>query len=278
MSKLNTHEEEMIESSTPSLKLHLIRDYPPKAPVGLVVCHHGIMVNVKFYDPFVKGMNESNIIVYRYDARGHGKSEGKRGFVKSIFEMVEDLKIVVGLAKKENPNLPVFVMGHSMGGLVSALFASKYPNEVNGFVLGAGVLKDNNHIFGDLPLKEDPEKYIPVHEAMKAKEFTPEVTKLLTKIYPNFVSEITISIINSFGEGTEYLKKNMKNFVKPVLILNGNADFLVNQKDAIDFYSELDNKDKSLIIFSEVGHELWNEAKGDMIVWHILDWVQYRLK
>ena len=207
MSKLNTHEEEMIESSTPSLKLHLIRDYPPNTPVGLVVCHHGIMVNVKFYEPFVKELNKSNIIVYRYDARGHGKSEGKRGYVKSLLEMVEDLKIMVGLAKKENPNLPVFIMGHSMGGLVSAMFASKYSNEVDGFVLGAGVLKDNNHIFGDLPLKEDPEKYIPVHEAMKAKEFTPEAQEFLCKIYPNFVSEITISIINSFGEGIEYLKK-----------------------------------------------------------------------
>jgi len=278
MSKLNTHEEEMIESSTPSLKLHLIRDYPPNTPVGLVVCHHGIMVNVKFYEPFVKELNKSNIIVYRYDARGHGKSEGKRGYVKSLLEMVEDLKIMVGLAKKENPNLPVFIMGHSMGGLVSAMFASKYSNEVDGFVLGAGVLRDNNHIFGDLPLKEDPEKYIPVHEAMKAKEFTPEVQEFLCKVYPNFVSEITISIINSFGEGIEYLKKNMKNFVKPVLVLNGNVDFLVNQKDAIDFYSELDNKDKSLIIFSGVGHELWNEEKGDMIIWHILNWVQHRLK
>ena len=58
MSKLNTHNEEMIESSTPLLKLNLIRDYPPNTPVGLVVCHHGIMVNLKFYDPFVKEMNE----------------------------------------------------------------------------------------------------------------------------------------------------------------------------------------------------------------------------
>ena len=192
--------------------------------------------------------------------------------------MVEDLKIIVDLAKKENPNLTVFVMGHSMGGLVSALFASKYSNEVNGFILGAGVLKDNNHIFGELPLKGDPEKYIPVYEAMKAKEFTPETQEILSKIYPNFVSEITISIINSFVEGIEYLRNNMKNFIKPVLVLNGNADFLVNQKDAIDFYSELDNKDKSLIIFSGVGHELWNEEKGDMIIWHILNWVQHRLK
>ena len=112
MSKLNNHQLEKIESSTPSIKLNLIRDYPSKEPKAILICHHGIILSLKFYEPFVKPMNEANIILYRYDARGHGDSEGKRGYAKSMFEMVEDLKIVVELAKKENPNLPVFIIGY----------------------------------------------------------------------------------------------------------------------------------------------------------------------
>ena len=128
MSKLNTHELEMIESSTPSLKLNLMRDYPPEEPVAVAICHHGITLYLQYFDKVVKELNGANILVYRYDARGHGKSEGKRGYLNTMFELVEDLKVVVNLAKKENPNLPIFLIGHSMGGHTCALFGTKYPN------------------------------------------------------------------------------------------------------------------------------------------------------
>ena len=277
MSKLNNHLEEMIQSSTPSIKLNLIRDYPSKEPKCLIVCHHGIMVNSKFYDKFSKEANNLNIIVYRYDARGHGKSEGKRGYVKSIFEMVEDLKIIIDLAKKENPNVPVFTMGHSMGGHVNALFGTKYPNQVKGVIIASGLLKDNFHLFGDLPLEGEHEKYIPISKALKINIDAEMVQEALIKAYPNLVSELTISIMNSFVEGFDYLKKNDKNFKDPVLILNGNADFVVNEKDAIDFYMEIENNDKSLILFSGIGHELWNEEKGDVVIPQIINWIQRRL-
>ena len=91
----------MIESSTPSLKLNLMRDYPSKEPVAVAICHHGIISNIRFFDKVVEKLNGGNILVYRYYARGHGKSEGKRGYLKSMFELVEDLKVVVNLAKKK---------------------------------------------------------------------------------------------------------------------------------------------------------------------------------
>lgn len=278
MSKLNIHEKEKIESSTPSLKLNLMRDYPSNEPVAIVVCHHGITLSLSFYDSFTKEMNKENIVVYRYDARGHGDSDGKRGYVKSIFEMVEDLKIVVNLAKKENPNLPIFIVGHSMGGHISALFGTKYYSEVKGIILCAGVLKDTLHIFGDLPIKENPEKYVSIYEAFKLKEFDKNMLEAISKVYPNGLKEVTYGLINAFDEGLNYLKTNIKNFVTPALILNGNIDFLVNQKDAIDYYMDLENKDKSLFIYSGVSHMLWNEEKGDMIIGNILSWIQHRIK
>ena len=281
MSKLNNHLEEMIQSSTPSIKLNLVRDYPSKEPKCLIVCHHGIMVNLNFYDKFSKEANNLNIIVYRYDARGHGKSEGKRGYVKSIFEMVEDLKIIIDLAKKENPNIPIYTMGHSMGGHVNALFATKYPNQVKGVIIASGLLKDNFHLFGNLPLEGEPEKSIPISEAIKLKVEDEKVQKEFAKAlqaYPNLLVELTISIMNSFVEGFDYLKKNDKNFKEPVLILNGNADFAVSEKDAIDFYMEIENKDKSLILFSGIGHMLWEEEKGDIVISQVLNWIQRRLK
>ena len=85
--------------------------------------------------------------------------------------------------------------------------------------------------------------------------------------------ELTISIMNTFVEGIDYLKKNDKNFKEPILIWNVNDNFAINEKDAIDFYMEIDNKNKSLIIWSGIGYMLWEEEKGDIVISQVLYWI-----
>ena len=85
--------------------------------------------------------------------------------------------------------------------------------------------------------------------------------------------ELTISIMNTFVEGIDYLKKNDKNFKEPILIRNVNDNFAINEKDAIDFYMEIDNKNKSLIILSGIGYMLWEEEKGDIFISQVLYWI-----
>ncbi len=85
--------------------------------------------------------------------------------------------------------------------------------------------------------------------------------------------ELTISIMNTFVKGIDYLKKNDKNFKEPILIWNVNDNFAINEKDAIDFYMEIDNKKKSLIIWSGIGYMLWEEEKGDIVISQVLYWI-----
>ena len=86
-------------------------------------------------------MNNHDIAVYRFDARGHGKSDGRdKIHLNSYFEMVEDLRLVVEKSKTENPNLPIFVMGHSMVENITALFTPQNMQSADGVILaGAGV-------------------------------------------------------------------------------------------------------------------------------------------
>lgn len=108
-------------SSWDGIGLYLSRDYPNASPKAIMIILHGLANHLSLYDNFVIPFLEQGIAIYRYDARGHGKSEGKRGYLNSYWEMVDDLRVIVSLVKKENPGLPVFVLGHSMGGHVAAL-------------------------------------------------------------------------------------------------------------------------------------------------------------
>ncbi|SOD69881.1 alpha/beta fold hydrolase [Alysiella filiformis] len=99
------------------LTLHLQKDIPNTKPKAVVVISHGLASHSGVFGEFAKTMNQNDIAVYRFDHRGHGKSDGRDSIhIKSYFEMVEDLRLVVEKAKAESPNTPVFVLGHSMSG------------------------------------------------------------------------------------------------------------------------------------------------------------------
>ena len=273
-----SHKEEMITSSTPSIKLRLRRDYPLNKPICVLVCHHWITMHLEFFDGLTKEMNKSDILVYRYDARGHGKSEGKKGYIKTIFEMVEDLKYVIDLAKKENPNLPIFLIGHSLGGQISALFVTKYPNELNGVITLAGCFRENMKIFGNVSLEKDPKLFLPIKEAFNIKDKENLDPEEIARMDPLVLVELSISIIKSVYEGINYLKKECKKLDIPIFIINGSIDNMVSEKDAIEFYMETEAKDKSLSIYSGFGHNSINEKNGNLIVNHVIEWIRYRIQ
>ena len=261
-------------------RLFLKRDLPEGDARAVLVIVHGLANHHGLYDDFVKPFGKAGIAVYRYDARGHGRSEGRRGYVKSYWEMVADLRAVVALAKAERPGLPVYVLGHSMGGHVSALYGTKHPGEVSGFILCAGVLRYHFMNFGWLPRPEDPEAEISPVDAAYGTLHLPgwkELSTFSAEGDDGTLKSISVSILNAFSEGIDYLKKNSKAFVDPVLVLTGNNDMCVSPQDAIDFYRETGSADRSLRIYAGVGHFLMAEEKGHMIAPEIITWIEDRL-
>lgn len=248
---------------------------------AVLVISHGLASHSGVFDVFSKTMNENGIAVYRFDHRGHGKSDGRdKIHIKSYFEMVEDLDIIVQKAKKENPNTPIFVLGHSMGGHIAALYGTKYPNRVNGFILAAGVLRYHQMNFGYLPRPEPADAFI---EGMVAHftlnlPFTNNGGDLSLPNDPLMLQKFSVSFPNSFVEGIKYLKENSYQFKDAVLLVSGDADLYVVPQDAIDFYGQTNSVDKSLRLYSHFGHLLMLEKGGELITNDIAQWIKQRMK
>lgn len=261
------------------IKLRLSKDYPKEKPKAVLIVAHGLSNHLGLYDNFAKDLNKDNIAIYRYDHRGHGLSEGRRGYVKSFFEMVDDMDVIVKKAKTENPGLPVFILGHSMGGHVAALYGTKYPGKVNGYILAAGVLRYHQMNFGYLPRPEDPESYISVikaaHGTLNLPEFK-DLSELSVEGDTLSLKECSVSLINAFKPGLEYLRDNSRKFTDPVLLVSGDADLYVVPQDAIDFYQQTNSTDNSLRLYNGIGHFLMNEQNGDVVTKDIADWIKRR--
>jgi alpha-beta hydrolase superfamily lysophospholipase len=109
------------------------------SPKALVYLAHGMAEHAMRYDFFAEALANAGYAVYADDHRGHGKSmeEGKVG---SLYEdgwdgVVEDIKQITDTMKKDYPNLPLFIFGHSWGSFLTQDYMQKYPNEAKAIIL-----------------------------------------------------------------------------------------------------------------------------------------------
>lgn len=96
---------------------------------AVCVIVHGLCEHQGRYDYLAEKMHEMGFGTYRFDHRGHGRSEGERTYYDDFNQLLDDVNVVVDMAVSENSALPVFLLGHSMGGFAVALYGAKYPNK-----------------------------------------------------------------------------------------------------------------------------------------------------
>lgn len=265
--------EKMI-SSFDGTKLYFRKDVPD-APKAVVVVVHGLCEHLGRYEHLTEKLNEAGFAVYRFDHRGHGRSEGKRVFYSNFNEIVDDVNEVVQLALSENPGIPVFVLGHSMGGYAVTLFGTKYPNKAKGLVLSGALTRYNTHLAGDLPIDAPADTYLP-NELGDGVCSDPAVIQAYAND-PLVEKQISVGLLNTLYDGVQWLKQNAKSFVDPVLILHGCCDGLVSEKDSRELFGDIASSDKTLKIYAHLFHEILNEPCRDEIIQEIVAWLEKRI-
>ncbi|WP_282020203.1 alpha/beta hydrolase [Planomicrobium okeanokoites] len=242
---------------------------------AVAVISHGLAEHLGRYDALAETLLSNGFTVYRYEQRGHARSDGKRTHFDDFNEMPDDLKTIMDLAKEENSDTPIFLIGHSMGGFTAAAFGTKYPGQAAGIVLSGALTRYNNQLFGQLPMDLPEDMYLD-NELGEGVCSDPAVVEAYAND-PMVEKKISVALINQFGTGIDWLKANAKNFTDPVLVLHGNEDGLVAEKDSRDFYGEIGSADKTLKIYASLMHEIFNEPSKYKIYDEVVEWIQERL-
>lgn len=240
---------------------------------------HGLGEHSGRYDWVANKCNENSINVYSFDLRGHGKSEGERAFVNSFDEYLDDLYSFIESRQFEGD---VFLLGHSMGGLIVAKYLTKYPDAgCKGALLSAPALKIGDNIPTILV------KASPIMSALfprfRAK-----------KVDPRFISR-DLEIVNEYKNdplvyhdgvkarlGAEMIKsmleirKQYPEFKFPVLIMHGTADSLTDPQGSQWMFDEISSKDKSLEFLPDLYHEILNEPEKVEVFHTMHQWISER--
>lgn len=99
--------------------LHLEHFLPRAAPRAVLVAVHGFAAHCGLYRHVAGALRDAGIAVTGFDCRGHGRSTGRRGYAARFQDFVDDLALVVDRVRRQHPDLPLYVMGHSHGATVA---------------------------------------------------------------------------------------------------------------------------------------------------------------
>lgn len=266
--------KEWMEKSFDGMELFVSTSLPEDRK-AVVVLVHGLAEHSGRYDYVVQKLNEAKIGLYRFDHRGHGKSQGEETHYDDFQAIIEDINYMVELAKKENPDLPIFLMGHSMGGFGVTAFATKYPQKVKGIVVSGGLTRDNIKLITGHFDKLDP--HLPIPNELTDGVCSVEQVRLDYVKDPLNRKSFTAGLGQELFKGITWLKAHPQDFVDPVLLLHGEKDALVANQDSIDFFKEISSLDKQVKIYGNLFHEIFNEYAKDEVIQDAIDWLQKRI-
>lgn len=103
-------------------------------PKAVVVIVHGFNSHSGYYQWTAEQLTSSGFETYAIDLPGRGNSDGERFYIADNNEIVSDINQLVSIIKEAHSSLPIFVLGHSAGGVLSALFMLDHQDRVNGFI------------------------------------------------------------------------------------------------------------------------------------------------
>src|SRR5579862_1742992 len=116
----------------------------PKAPAARIALVHGLGEHAGRYDALATALNASHIELIAIDLRGHGKSSGRRVSVRYFTDYLRDADVLLEACAATPPaGTPLFLMGHSMGGTIAALYAAERGEHrtLAGLILSSPALK-----------------------------------------------------------------------------------------------------------------------------------------
>ena len=254
---------------------------PVKSPDVILLVVHGLAEHSGRYTNLVNYFVPRGYAVYGFDHRGHGKSEGLRGYVHRFSDYLEDLKIFFNIVRCKHANNKIFLVGHSVGGLIATAYTVSFQHEMDGLILSAPTLKAGSSMS-------------PVHIAIARV-----LSLLLPKIGITVLDASTISrdkaVVDAYVNdplvyrgktrarlGAELinamqkLPNQMSEIRLPVLIMHGTDDRLCNVEGSLLLYERVSSADKTLKLYEGFYHEIFNEPERDQVFADMEIWLSAR--
>ena len=264
-----------------------IRGWDPtnNRPKALITLVHGLGEHTGRYLHVGKILTDAGYALVGFDLRGHGKSGGARGHFPSLNAVMQDIRQFSKFLVQRYPDIPHFLYGHSLGGLLSLAYALQYPAGLNGVIITGAALRSS--------LQEQKNKIAMVN---LLGSLLPNITlpsgldattiSRDTDVVQKYINDPLVHYKTTLGLGRSALKAieqcftHAKEFTPPLLIMHGADDKLTYSSGSEDFakLAGETNHDVTLKSWDGLYHEIHNEPEKAEVFKEMIEWLGKHLK
>jgi alpha-beta hydrolase superfamily lysophospholipase len=280
MMAMGSHRGEERVDGTGGLRI-FVRSWRPSGAVhGVVAIVHGFNSHSGHYSWVADQLTAAGLAVYAVDLRGRGHSDGERFYVEKFADYVSDVETLVTFAKSRTPRLPLFLLGHSAGGVIACIYALAHQSELAGLICESFAFKVPAPDFALAVLKGLSHLAPHAHVLrLKNEDFSrdPAVVHAMNTD-PLIAHEVQPTLtVAEMVRADERLEREFPDLKIPVLILHGTLDKATKPGGSLYFYNTVGSNDKTLKLYEGHFHDLLNDLDKEKVIADIVKWLAAHL-
>lgn len=269
--------------STGNVKLYYQSWIPsqPATPRASVVMVHGLGSHSALFWPMVQHLLAENYSVYTFDLRGHGRSQGQRGYINRWSEFRDDLRQFLHGVSLKSRHSPCLLLGHSLGAAIALDYTLRFPDTIQGLMLTAPAVSCQ----GISPLKMQVGKLLSLlwprfslNTGLRRQP--PSRDAALNQLYaqdPLRHSRGTARLSTEFLRTNRHTWEHLEQLKLPTLILQGTADSVAPVAVTRQFFAQIPSRLKALYIYAGAYHEIWNDINRAQVMADLSRWLEQTL-
>lgn len=250
-------------------------DGPPKAVVVLV---HGLGEHSGRYRYVAERLTTAGYAVHALDHRGHGRSDGKRAYATSYDELQRDLAQFRRLVSEQHPDLPVVMLGHSMGGNLAVGHALDHPDGLRALAVSGAALKVGDDVtpaqiklFGLIARVAPGLRLRGLDASLLSRD--PAVVEAYRNDPLVFTGKISAGLGAALIAAMQRFPGEYHSLALPIWIGHGTDDRLADIEGARQLEAGATNADVTARYYDGLYHEIFNEPQRDQVLDDLIDWL-----
>lgn len=245
-------------------------------PRGVLVIHHGLADHSDRYAPLAERLASAGYAVYAFDMRGHGRSAGPRVVIDRIDDLLDDLDAFLALVREREPNRPIVIWGHSLGGLAVALYAIERQPAVAGVILAApGIAFDAPALQAAAvrfvaPLAPNAKLLATPHDKFSSVPATvAEMDRDPLIHQPSGPARTARAAV----AGVARVWAHPERLVVPLLVVHGTGDQVTAPSGSRDLVARAGGSDRTLRLYDGLYHDVLHNPGGERVADDVEAWL-----